>query len=199
LVGRSTLEMCRSVKPKLDARRAAPPPKVSATQICVGDLPSRRGGSRQLPSRRGGSGRFPSGSGHLASRRGGSGHLPSRRGGSYPLSRARRASRARRMWLAGMRLRARIADYYHAETFTFKYHLRNWLCKCGLRSCSTPPPQGRRVCAGALWRVMCKLLLLNAGAHWFTSPSAGTMADAVSTSHVEWAYENRADPLCLEA
>jgi hypothetical protein len=98
---------------------------------------------------------------------------------------------ARRPWLAGMRLRARIADYYHAETNTFKYHLRNWLQKCGFEVVldSAAATQTGVSCGVVASAVQAQML--NAGADWFTSPNAATMAGAVSRRHIDWAYNDR--------
>ena len=104
-------------------------------------------------------------------------------------------------WLAGMRLRARIADYYHAETNTFKYHLRNWLCKCGFEVVLDSAAARQTGVSCGVVASAVQAHLLHAGAQWFTSPSAAAMADAVSTNHVEWAYQNRRnweDPQRLE-
>ena len=104
-------------------------------------------------------------------------------------------------WLAGMRLRARIADYYHAETNTFKYHLRNWLCKCGFEVVLDSAAASQTGVSCGVVASAVQAHLLHAGAQWFTSPSAAAMADAVSTNHVEWAYQNRRnweDPQRLE-
>ena len=78
-----------------------------------------------------------------------------------------------------------------SESNTFTNHLRKWLCKCGFDVVldSAAARQTGVSCGVVASAVQAQLL--NAGADWFTSPNAATLAQAVSTEHIEWAYRDR--------